>query len=80
MNDNQALASRIRASLPDIEAICERAIQLSQKALQTGDDGFWDGVALNLHSFYTGAEQVFEDIARSMEANIPAGAEWHRDL
>jgi hypothetical protein len=75
-----ALAGRIRSSLGDIQNTVERAVLLSEKAMHSGDDGFWDGVALNLHSFYTGVEHIFEDIGKIMEASLPAGSEWHADL
>jgi hypothetical protein len=75
-----ALAARIRASLDDIKRVADRAETLSQRAQKTGDDGFWDGVALNLHGFYAGVEQVFEDIARSLEGGVPTGATWHQAL
>lgn len=75
-----ALAGRIRTSLTDIQSAVERANLLSEKALRTSDDGYWDGVALNLQSFYTGVEHIFEDIGRTMETSLPAGSEWHMDL
>ncbi len=37
-------------------------------------------MALNLHGFYAGIEQVFEDIARTLEGGVPAGANWHQAL
>ncbi len=81
MNGEYAgLAARLRASLGDVERVAARAEVLSRRAQQTGDDGFWDGVALNLHGFYAGIEQVFEDIARTMEGSIPLGAAWHQAL
>jgi hypothetical protein len=58
----------------------ERVTYLKEKALRSGDDGFWDGVALNLHGFYSGVERIFEDIARTIENSLPSGAEWHSDL
>lgn len=75
-----ALAARIRGSLGDIERVVNRAETLANRAGQTGDDGFWDGVALNLHGFYAGVEQVFEDVARSMEGGVPTGTAWHQAL
>ncbi len=33
-----------------------------------------------LHSFYNGLENIFLSIAKGMDANIPEGAQWHRDL
>ena len=75
-----ALAARIRASLNDVQRVMRRAEALRDKAQSTGDDGYWDGVALNLHGFYAGIEQIFEDIARTMEAGIPPGPNWHQAL
>jgi len=37
-------------------------------------------VALNLHSFYSGLERLFELIARHVDRTLPAGKTWHRDL
>lgn len=75
-----ALATRIKQNLIDIEKVVNRAETLLDKAKQSNDDGYLDGVALNLHSFYAGIEQIFEDIARTMEKNIPSGSNWHKDL
>ena len=45
--------------------------------MNSGDDGYRDGVALNLHSFYSGAERIFEDIARTIDRNLPSEPDWH---
>src|SRR3972149_3970986 len=75
-----ALAGRIREALAELERVIGRAEELADKAGRTGDDGYWDGVALNLHGFYTGVERIFEDIARTLEKNLPDGEQWHIDL
>ncbi len=80
MSEYSALAGRIRTSLQDVGNSVARALQLSDKAHKSNDDGYWDGVALNLHGFYTGIEHIFEDIARTLEKSMPAGADWHVDL
>jgi hypothetical protein len=80
MNDYITLAARIKVVLKDIEKSIERAQVLMKKAIQTNDDGYWDGVALNLHAFYTGLEHIFEDIARTVEQSTPTGRDWHADL
>jgi len=80
MSEYIALASRIPTSLNEVGIAVKRAILYSEKAQRTGDEAYWDAVALNLHGFYTGVERIFEDIARTMEKSIPSGAEWHRDL
>lgn len=80
MSRYAALAGRIRTNLIDIQTTVDRAILLAEKASKSGDDGYWDGVALNLHSYYTGIEHIFEDIARTIDISLPSGAEWHLDL
>lgn len=75
-----ALAGRIKRALLDLEGVVNRAEWLQSKAQTSGDDGFLDGVALNLHGFYSGVERIFEDIARTLERSIPVGVEWHQDL
>ncbi len=80
MSEYSALASRIRTALQDVDFSVRRSLELGNKAKTSGDDGYWDGVALNLHSFYTGVEHIFEDIARTIEQSIPSGSVWHTDL
>jgi hypothetical protein len=80
MSDQTALAGRIRAYLDDLEKVVARTALLANKAMQSGDDGYWDGVALNLHNFYSCAERVFEDIARTMDGSMPSGSDWHVHL
>ena len=80
MSEYTALAGRIRTSLQDVKNTVDRSLQLSDKARKSGDDGYWDGVALNLHGFYTGVEHIFEDIARTLENSVPSGSDWHVDL
>jgi len=80
MSEYTALVARISESLTELERLVERAVDLGDKALRTGDDGYWDGVALNLHGFYTGVEQILADIARTVDESQPTGPDWHRDL
>lgn len=75
-----ALAGRIRQSLLDLEQVVARAELLLARAKRSNDDGYFDGVALNLHGYYGGVERIFEDIARTVDKSTPTGAEWHRDL
>ena len=49
MSEQNALAVRIRGYLADLEKVTNRAILLSTKAITSDDDGYWDGVALNLN-------------------------------
>lgn len=50
------LAGRIHEALSDLERVVHRAEELLNKAQQHNDDGYLDGVALNLHGFYAGVE------------------------
>lgn len=74
------LATRIRQTLLDLDRVTARAEMLFQQYQKMNDDGYLDGVALNLHGFYSGMERIFEDIARTVDRSIPTGGEWYRDL
>jgi len=78
--DCLALAGRISEPLSDLERVVSRAELLADKSQHNDDDDYLDGVALNLHGFYTGAERILEDIARTVEKYTPSGQSWHRDL
>lgn len=43
-------------------------------------NGLVSGLALYLHSFYTGAERIFYDIARDIDDELPTGSDWHQQL
>jgi hypothetical protein len=78
--DYVALAGRVRQSLHDLSHVVARAAQLMDRYHRANDDGFLDGVALNLHGFYGGVERIFEDIARTVDRSIPGGPDWHHSL
>jgi len=78
--DYYALSGRITQSMSDIQRVVDRVENLMEKAKKTGDDGYLDGVALNLHGFYAGIERIFEDIARTVDKSLPSGPVWHQDL
>ncbi|HAA02069.1 MAG TPA: hypothetical protein DCE18_01715 [Syntrophobacteraceae bacterium] len=78
--DERVLVARVREELKELEDIVSRAERLMAKARERGDEDYLDGVALNLQSFYTGVERIFESIARDIDTSIPSGPEWHRDL
>lgn len=80
MSTYAALATRIRGELADLVRCVDRAGVLLNKARDSGDSDYLDGVALNLHAFYTGVEHALEAIAREIDGGLPGGAEWHRDL
>jgi len=78
----QELAIRIRDAVPDIESTMQRAL-LAWPQAQCVSEGFnvyVDSVALNLHSFYSGIERLFELIARHVDEDVPTSPTWHRQL
>ena len=74
------LALRIRNELPEIEHTLKRAMEGVKRAKQAGDNYSLDGVALNLHSFYSGIERIFELIAADVDDMLPEGKNWHQIL
>lgn len=75
-----ALAGRLQQLLADIERVMQRVQLLHNKAKQSGDYAYFDGVALNLHSFYVGVESGFEDIGHTIDLALPSGPNWHQEL
>ncbi len=81
MNDNlRYLINRIRDELVEIEWVLQRVEEGWQRAKQSMDDYYLDGVALNLHGFYSGFERVFELIATVVDGLKPKGENWHKVL
>ena len=74
------LPERIRNELPEIENTVKRAVEGLHRAKQSGDDHYLDGVALNLHGFYSGIERIFELIAVHVDETLPKGENWHQIL
>ncbi len=75
-----ALAGRIRLELPQIARLVERVSQAWEQSKHSSDDYYIDAVALNMHSFYTSAEHVFEAIADTVDQSRPSHAAWHQEL
>ncbi len=80
MSRYRSLIGQFQQDLTDLERIVERASTQVQRAQQTGDDNYLDAVALNLHTFYTATERIFEEIAREIDSFVPAGSDWHRRI
>lgn len=74
------LAQRISDELNDLEQVVERIQEGWHRTQQSGDNLYLDGVALNLHGFYTGLERLFERIATTIDGTLPQGANWHQVL
>jgi len=74
------LGARIIAELHELSQLASRAEQGWERAKKKNDDYYLDGVALNVHGFYSGLELIFEKIASAIDGSVPTGANWHREL
>jgi hypothetical protein len=74
------LAARILSEFRELAVLVERAVQGLERAKKRNDDYYLDGVALNLHGFYSGLERIFERIALAIDGSVPSGINWHREL
>jgi hypothetical protein len=81
VNDTIArLATRIREEAEDIEGVTKRMEEGWRRFRVSGDDYYLDGVALNLHGFYSGLERIFELVAEVVDGKVPKGENWHQML
>ena len=57
------LAKEITDEVPQLKRAIHRAEEGWHRFQQSGDELYLDSVALSLHNFYRGLEQLFEQIA-----------------
>ena len=78
------LVSQVQEELRQIQALVIQVELLLELIRQTENynlrSGLISGLALHLHSFYTGAERIFYDIARDIDGEVPTKANWHQQL
>jgi hypothetical protein len=74
------LASRILNELAALGPIVGRVERAWKAAAANNDELYYDSVALNIHSFYSGIERVLEKIAYAVEGSLPQGVNWHQEL
>jgi hypothetical protein len=79
-NQLRRLANRIRTELVEIEHVQQRIETGWERVQRSNDDYYLDGVALNLHGFYSGLERIFELIATRLDGTKPTGENWHQAL
>jgi hypothetical protein len=78
----QILAQRIRLELEELERT-QAAIKRHWAGARTAavdQDAYLNSVALNLHSFYSGLERLFELIAIEFDGGPLGGNTWHTEL
>lgn len=76
------LAGRILVELDELERT-QAAIQKhwqTARITATDQDAYLNSVALNLHSFYSALERVFELIALELDGGALGGESWHIEL
>ena len=74
------LIKRIHQELDEIQRVLMRINDGWERARLSNDDFYIDGVALNLHGFYSGFERVFTVIAETVDDSLPRGENWHELL
>jgi hypothetical protein len=81
-NKLSVLKDRIETELRNIEESAQKASEAWEYAEQFAEQQrfYFDSVALNLHSFYSGLEHIFEMVARQIDSVFPSGDRWHQDL
>ncbi len=81
-NIYREIARRIRLELPNIERLANRILLVWNRAKLNAaeQDVYIESAALNLQSFYSGIEHLFEYIARDIDRSMPTGENWHISL
>ena len=74
------LASRILGELSALGLVVGRVESGWKAAVRNDDELYYDSVALNIHSFYSGLERVFEKISSVVDDALPQGINWHQEL
>ena len=76
------LAARIASEVTDLDSTAVTIQRHWEHAsVQAVDqDAYLNSVALNLHSWYSGLERLFEAIAVEFDGDYPRSDSWHADL
>ena len=76
------LEERIRQEQQELDRTQTAACRHWTTALSAAadQDAYINSVALNLHSWYSGLERIFELIAIEMDGGALGGADWHTEL
>lgn len=77
----EKVASQVRFEIEQIDRLFKVYTDLLERVHQhTPDMVEVTAVASVLHSFYNGLENIFLSIAKSLDQQVPTGAQWHREL
>ena len=64
------LASRILNEISALKLVVDRVESAWRAATRNNDELYYDSVALNIHSFYSGIERIFEMSIRIISCRI----------
>lgn len=78
----RVLQRRIEEEIAEVERSVATALRHWHSAETSASDqeAYVNSVALNLHSFYTGLERIFELVAAELDESTPRGSSWHQEL
>jgi len=77
----ESVVSQVEFEIGQIEHLFESYADLLEKTQKKAPDLVeTTAVASVLHSFYNGLENIFLSIAKGIDQDVPAGAQWHRVL
>ncbi len=65
---------RIEKLFEDYESLLKKVKNKEPNFIELGS------LAMLLHSFYNGLENIFIRIVRKIDENMPYGEEWHKEL
>lgn len=80
MSRYTVLIGQTERELERLQQLVQQTSDLMEKVRATGDIDYLGTIALNLHSFYSGAERIFRDIATDLDGSLPFSSDWHRRL
>jgi hypothetical protein len=66
------------ATLEKLSVRLRRAAEADGASLP--DEARWAVLAVSLHGYYGAAESALLRICRTVDDDVPSGAEWHKDL
>lgn len=80
---NSQIKERINIELQEISNIIENINkyyrQITSEQGKPYESALANALALNIHSFYTAVERIFQLIATKIDYSLPSGEQWHRD-
>lgn len=80
MKPYSVLIAQIQQELVELDTLVQNNQRLLEKIKVTNDEDYLGTIALNLHSFYSGVERIFKQVAQNIDNSIPDTADWHRQL